>query len=60
MPVRRSIFDDHLRFVDTHQFEEDIERNLWPDIVSLERGSPFGTSGCIASRSIFLPLILGI
>src|SRR6478672_9167088 len=40
---RRSaaVFEDHLRLAGKHQFEEDIERNVSPDIIILERRGIF-------------------
>lgn len=35
------VFDDHLRLAGEHCFEEDIERNLAPDCVILERRGIF-------------------
>lgn len=35
------VFDDHLRLAAEHRFEEDIERNVSPDIVILERRGVF-------------------
>ncbi|HEU0127294.1 MAG TPA: hypothetical protein VFQ48_01605 [Pseudonocardiaceae bacterium] len=35
------VFEDHLRLAAEHQFEEDIERNLSPDCVVLERRGVF-------------------
>ena len=35
------VFEDHLRLAAEHQFEEDIERNVSPDIVILERRGIF-------------------
>jgi hypothetical protein len=35
------VFEDHLRLASEHQFEEDIERNVSPDIVILERRGIF-------------------
>jgi hypothetical protein len=35
------VFEDHLRLAGEHQFEEDIERNVSPDIVILERRGIF-------------------
>ena len=35
------VFEDHLRLAGKHQFEEDINRNLSPDVVILERRGIF-------------------
>ncbi len=35
------VFEDHLRLAGEHQFEDDIERNLSPDIIILERRGIF-------------------
>lgn len=35
------VFDDHLRLAAEHRFEEDIERNVAPDCVILERRGIF-------------------
>jgi hypothetical protein len=35
------VFEDHLRLAGVHQFEEDIERNLSPDILIFERRGIF-------------------
>lgn len=35
------VFEDHLRLAGEHRFEEDIERNVSPDIVVLERRGIF-------------------
>jgi hypothetical protein len=35
------VFEDHLRLAAEHRFEEDIERNVSPDIVILERRGIF-------------------
>jgi hypothetical protein len=35
------VFEDHLRLAGEHHFEEDIERNVSPDIVVLERRGIF-------------------
>lgn len=35
------VFDDHLRLAGEHRFEEDIERNVSPGIVILERRGIF-------------------
>jgi hypothetical protein len=35
------VFEDHLRLAGEHRFEEDIERNVSPDIVILERRGIF-------------------
>ena len=35
------VFEDHLRLAGEHRFEEDIERNVSPDIVVLERRGVF-------------------
>ncbi len=35
------VFEDHLRLAGKHQFKEDIERNVSPDIVILERRGVF-------------------
>jgi hypothetical protein len=35
------VFEDHLRLAGAHHFEEDIERNVSPDIVILERRGVF-------------------
>ncbi len=35
------VFDDHLRLAAEHRFDEDIERNLAPDCVILERRGIF-------------------
>jgi hypothetical protein len=35
------VFEDHLRLAANHQFDEDIERNVSPDIVILERRGIF-------------------
>ena len=35
------VFEDHLRLAGCHQFEEDIERNVSPDVIILERRGIF-------------------
>ena len=35
------VFDDHLRLAGEHRFEEDLERNVAPDCVILERRGVF-------------------
>ena len=35
------VFDDHLRLSDEHRFDEDIERNVSPECVILERRGVF-------------------
>ena len=35
------VFDDHLRLAAEHRFQQDIERNVSPDIVILERRGIF-------------------
>jgi hypothetical protein len=35
------VFEDHLRLAGEHKFEDDIERNVSPDIVILERRGIF-------------------
>src|SRR5690242_2843512 len=35
------VFDDHLRLAGEHRFEEDIERNVSPEIIILERRGIF-------------------
>ena len=35
------VFEDHLRLAGEHHFEEDIERNVSPDIIILERRGIF-------------------
>jgi len=35
------VFEDHLRLAGEHRFKEDIERNVSPDIVILERRGIF-------------------
>jgi len=35
------VFEDHLRLAGEHRFEEDIQRNVSPDIVVLERRGIF-------------------
>jgi hypothetical protein len=35
------VFEDHLRLAGEHQFEQDIERNVSPDIIILERRGIF-------------------
>lgn len=35
------VFDDHLRLAGDHRFEEDIERNVSPEIIILERRGIF-------------------
>jgi SnoaL-like domain len=35
------VFEEHLRLANQHQFEADIERNVSPDIVILERRGVF-------------------
>lgn len=35
------VFEDHLQLAGEHRFEEDIERNVSPDIVVLERRGIF-------------------
>ena len=37
----REVFDDHLRLAGKHRFDEDLERNLAPDCVILERRGVF-------------------
>ena len=37
----RQVFDDHLRLAKEHRFDEDLERNLAPDCVILERRGIF-------------------
>jgi hypothetical protein len=40
------VFDDHLRLAGEHRFDEDIERNVAPDVVVLEtRGIFHGREG---------------
>jgi len=39
------VFEDHLRLADEHRFEEDIERNVSPDIIVLERRGIFRGHG---------------
>ncbi|MGH7734601.1 MAG: hypothetical protein ACREOE_13110, partial [Gemmatimonadales bacterium] len=40
------VFDDHLRLAGEHRFEEDIERNVSPDCVILDRRGVFhGSQG---------------
>jgi hypothetical protein len=39
------VFEDHLRLAGEHRFEEDIERNVSPDIVILERRGIFRGRG---------------
>lgn len=42
------VFEDHLRLAGEHRFEEDIERNLSPDCVVLERRGVFhGREGAL-------------
>ncbi|HET9183990.1 MAG TPA: nuclear transport factor 2 family protein [Candidatus Angelobacter sp.] len=35
------VFEEHLRLAGEHQFDEDIERNVSPDIIILERRGIF-------------------
>lgn len=35
------VFDDHLRLAAEHRFDEDIERNVSPDVVVLDRRGVF-------------------
>jgi hypothetical protein len=35
------VFDEHLRLAGDHRFDEDIERNVAPDIIILERRGIF-------------------
>lgn len=43
------VFEDHLRLAGEHRFAEDIERNVSPDIVILERRGIFrGRQGATA------------
>jgi hypothetical protein len=35
------VFDDHLRLAGEHRFDDDIERNVSPDVVVLERRGIF-------------------
>jgi hypothetical protein len=35
------VFDDHLRLAAEHRFDEDISRNVAPDVVILERRGIF-------------------
>lgn len=37
----QQVFDDHLRLAAEHRFEEDIERNVAPTVVVLERRGIF-------------------
>lgn len=37
----REVFDDHLRLAGEHRYEEDIERNVSPECVVLERRGVF-------------------
>ncbi len=37
----QEVFDDHLQLAAEHRFEEDIERNVAPDCVILERRGVF-------------------
>lgn len=37
----KEVFDDHLSLANEHRFEEDIERNVSPDIVIFERRGIF-------------------
>ena len=37
----QEVFDDHLRLAGEHRFDEDLERNLAPDCVILERRGVF-------------------
>lgn len=42
------VFDDHLRLAAEHRFDEDIERNVAPDCVILERRGIFhGREGAL-------------
>lgn len=42
------VFEEHLRLASEHQFEEDIERNVSPDIIILERRGIFrGREGAL-------------
>jgi len=42
------VFDDHLRLAAEHRFDEDIERNVAPDAVILERRGIFhGREGAL-------------
>jgi hypothetical protein len=36
-----AVFDDHLRLAGEHRFEEDIERNVSPNCIALERRGVF-------------------
>ena len=35
------VFDDHLRLAGEHRFDEDVERNISPDCIVLERRGVF-------------------
>ena len=37
----QEVFDDHLRLAGEHRFDEDLERNLAPDCVILDRRGVF-------------------
>jgi hypothetical protein len=37
----REVFEDHLRLAGEHRFDEDLERNIAPDCVILERRGVF-------------------
>ena len=37
----REVFDDHLQLASEHRFDEDLERNLAPDCIILERRGIF-------------------
>ena len=41
----REVFEDHLRLAGEHRFEEDIERNVAPHIIILERRGIFRGRG---------------
>jgi len=52
------VFDDHLRLAGEHRFEEDIERNVSPDIVVLERRGIFRGHGGVRELARLLELEL--
>ncbi len=44
------VFDDHLRLAGEHRFDEDIDRNVAPDCVFLQRRAVFHGRGMIGRR----------
>jgi hypothetical protein len=44
----KEVFEDHLRLAAAHQFQEDIERNVSPDVVIFDRRGIFrGRNGAM-------------